>query len=95
MGYMPRKSSQVQKLLESLLSLPKELKQTAIFFESPYRVIKTLEIMKTVLQEREIVIARELTKVYEEIRRGDAATLLTYFSKREPKGEFVILFHTE
>ena len=86
-GYIPRKKSEREKaILEA-----GEGRGTAIFFESPHRLLKTLGVFEGLIPEREIVIARELTKIHEEVRRGTASELLEYFSARGVKGEIVIL----
>ena len=86
-GYTPRKKSEREKaILEA-----GEGRGTAIFFESPHRLLKTLGVFEGLFPEREIVIARELTKIHEEVRRGTASELLEYFSARGVKGEIVIL----
>lgn len=86
-GYMRRKKGEREKaILEA-----GEGRGTAIFFESPHRLIKTLGVFEGLLPEREIVIARELTKIHEEVRRGTASELLEYFGSKGVKGEIVIL----
>ena len=64
---------------------------TIIFYESPYRLIKTLQEIFDVLGDRPAVIARELTKMNEEIIRGTVSDILSYFSNNKPRGEFVIM----
>jgi len=86
-GYMPKKSGK----REGLIKKAGERKETAIFFESPYRLLKTLEAIKKVLGDREVVVARELTKRYEDIQRGQASELLEYFSAKGIKGEITLL----
>lgn len=95
-GYLPKKEGHRKELLESVQSLHGQLKTTIIFFEAPHRIKGTLRELADVLGvEKHIVVARELTKVYEEVQRGSIADIITHFNKIEPKGEFVILFHTE
>lgn len=84
-GYPPEKSSHRNKLFASL---PKDT--TIIFYCAPHKLQQTLDDMKEVLGDIEITIARELTKIHEEIWRGTLSDALTHFSK--PQGEFVILF---
>jgi 16S rRNA (cytidine1402-2'-O)-methyltransferase len=85
LGYPPEKSSHRNKLFTSL---PKNT--TIIFYCAPHKLQQTLEDMKGVLGDIEITIARELTKIHEELWRGTLSNALTHFSK--PQGEFVILF---
>lgn len=85
-GFLPRKG-QKKRLL-----MLKDYPQTLIFYESPYRLVKTLELMGEVLgSDRPAAIARELTKIHHEIRRGSLADLYAHFQSQKPKGEFIIL----
>lgn len=85
-GYVPRKSGERRRFLEEVASNP----YTSILFESPHRLSKTLEAFAALLPEREVVVARELTKLHEEVVRGRATDLLERFSSGV-KGEIVIL----
>ena len=68
------------------------LEETVVLYESPFRLIKTLEELKNVLEEdRQVCVCRELTKLYEETIRGTAAELLVHFSAKTVKGEIVII----
>ena len=88
-NFLPNKSSQRRKLFESL----KEEPRTIIFYETPHRIIKTLEDIKAVLGGVRVVIARELTKIHEEFLRGSAEELLARFENKPPKGEMVVMFN--
>lgn len=83
LGYPPEKESHQQKMLAQL---PKNL--TVIFYVSPHKLLRFLKLLKS---DQEIVVCRELTKVYEEVWRGKVADAMMKFSR--PKGEFVILWH--
>jgi 16S rRNA (cytidine1402-2'-O)-methyltransferase len=61
-------------------------------FESPFRLVKTLEELKQVFGDREVVVVRELTKIHEEVKRGKISELITHFQKIKPKGEIIVLF---
>lgn len=87
LGFLPVKSAGRQKKLAEL----KNETRTVIFYESPHRFLKTLEDIRDVLHDWDIVAAREITKKFEEVRRGKAAELLAHFEKHGPKGEFVLL----
>jgi 16S rRNA (cytidine1402-2'-O)-methyltransferase len=65
----------------------------AIYFESPYRLIKNLELLKTLSEEKNIILGRELTKIFEQIVRGNTSEVLEYFEKNKDKikGEFVVI----
>lgn len=87
LGFVPVKKGR-QTLFQSI----KEEDKTVILYESPHRLLKTLEQMRTILGgERTIVVARELTKIHETFHRGTLAELHAYFKKQSPKGEIVIL----
>jgi 16S rRNA (cytidine1402-2'-O)-methyltransferase len=89
-GYPPKKSGHRKTLFETLIKLP--IKTTIILFEGPHHIIRTLEGMKEVLGDIDIVICRELTKIYEEVRREKISSSIEHFLKKNPKGEFVVLF---
>src|SRR5271156_69089 len=86
-GFLPHKSGQRRNKLESL----KIISGTLIFYESPYRIEKLLGELNEVFPERKVVLARELTKKFEEFLRGKPADLLAVAQKRNLKGEFVVL----
>lgn len=76
LGFLPKKDSQIIRLFTSLKNLTlKEIKPTIVFYESPYRINKTLEIISQIIPDAEIAIAREMTKKFEEIIRGKAQEL--------------------
>ncbi len=86
-GFLPHKSGQRRNKLESL----KGISGTLVFYESPFRIEKLLAELSEILPECEVVLARELTKKFEEFLRGKPAELLTLVQKRPLKGEFVVL----
>jgi 16S rRNA (cytidine1402-2'-O)-methyltransferase len=86
-GFLPHKSGQRRNLLEKLKTIP----GTLVFYESPYRVIKMLEELADIYPDRHVVLARELTKKFEEFLRGNARDLLTQLQTRSIKGEFVVM----
>src|SRR6185295_6835458 len=86
-GFLPHKSGQRRNKLESL----KAIGGTLVFYESPYRIEKILGELNEVYPERDVVLARELTKKFEEYLRGKPAALLELTKKRSLKGEFVVL----
>ena len=86
-GFLPHKSGQRRNKLESL----KAISATLVLYESPYRVEKLLGELAEVFSERQVVLARELTKKFEEYLRGTPAELLALAAKRSLKGEFVVL----
>ncbi|MGA3284531.1 MAG: 16S rRNA (cytidine(1402)-2'-O)-methyltransferase [Verrucomicrobiota bacterium] len=86
-GFLPHKSGQRRNRLESL----KAVSGTLVFYESPYRIEKLLVELGEVFPERQVVLARELTKKFEEFLRGKPAELLAIAKKRSLKGEFVVM----
>jgi 16S rRNA (cytidine1402-2'-O)-methyltransferase len=86
-GFLPHKSGQRRNQLESL----KTISGTLVFYESPYRIEKLLGELNEVFPERDVVLARELTKKFEEFLRGKPAALLEVAKKRSLKGEFVVM----
>ncbi|HSU52574.1 MAG TPA: 16S rRNA (cytidine(1402)-2'-O)-methyltransferase [Candidatus Dormibacteraeota bacterium] len=86
-GFLPHKSGQRRKKLESLKLLP----GTLVLYESPYRIEKLLLELEEVFGARPIVLARELTKRFEEFLRGTPAELLERIRARAVRGEFVVL----
>ena len=71
------------------------MEATIVYFESPHRLLRTLCDVERILGDRPSVVARELTKLYEEYRRGSISELRRYFEKNIPKGEIVILVGKE
>lgn len=91
LGYLPKTVGKTNKILTNLKKILVIQKMTVILFESPHRLLKTLENIKEVFGDLEIVIARELTKIYQEIRRERVLESIAHFQKGA-KGEFTILF---
>jgi 16S rRNA (cytidine1402-2'-O)-methyltransferase len=90
-GFLPPKSGARRNKLASL----KGEKATVIFYESPHRLLKTLKDMQEVWGDPTIVVARELTKKFEEVRKDKTSRLIEHFSLHAPKGEFVLLWHED
>ena len=86
-GFLPVKSGQRERELRAAA----EREETAIFFESPYRLTKTLAACVDIMPDRQLCVARELTKKFEEFRRGTASELLEHYRAHPPKGEIVLL----
>jgi 16S rRNA (cytidine1402-2'-O)-methyltransferase len=86
-GFLPHKSGQRRRQLEALAAFA----GTLILYESPYRITKLLGELHEVFPTRTVVLARELTKRFEEQLRGTPSQLLTRLGERTPKGEFVVL----
>ena len=86
-GFIPRENKERKILLNEI----KDVKESIILYESPYRVVSTLETLLEYLGNRNIAICRELTKLHEEIKRGKIDELIDYFKNTAPKGEFVLV----
>ncbi|MCO4485387.1 16S rRNA (cytidine(1402)-2'-O)-methyltransferase [Streptococcus infantarius] len=86
-GFLPRKSGQQKDFFESKKAYP----ETQIFYESPYRVSDTLENMLAIYGDRQVVLVRELTKLYEEYQRGSISELLKYIAENPLKGECLLI----
>lgn len=84
-GFLSSKKTEKKKEIEDL----KLLKYTIIFYESPYRVIETLKLIKEIMGDRKISISREISKKHEEVFRGTISEVLEEL--KEPRGEFVIV----
>ena len=81
-----------QALLKSLTTILHDIVVTMVIFESPHRLIKTLDNLKNTFGDIDIVICRELTKIHQEIRREKISQSLEHFTKVKPKGELTIVF---
>ena len=86
-GFLPVKSGQRERELGAAAARD----ETTIFFESPYRLTKTLSACAVLMPDRQLCVARELTKKFEEFRRGTARELLNHYEARPPKGEIVLM----
>ena len=86
-GFLPVKSGQRQRELEQALRRD----CTSVYFESPHRLLKSLEILKQSAPNRLICVAREMTKQFEEYRRGPARLVCEHFQQHTPRGEITLL----
>ena len=86
-GFFPNKSGGRERELRAAAAR----EETTIFFESPHRLVKTLSAAVDILPDRQLCVARELTKKFEEFRRGTAAELLAHYEAHPPKGEIVLI----
>ena len=86
-GFLSNKKAKRRKQLASL----KNEKRTIILYESPHRLVKTLGDILDILEDREIAIARELTKMFEEVLRLKVSEAIQHFTKTPPRGEFVLI----
>jgi 16S rRNA (cytidine1402-2'-O)-methyltransferase len=96
MGYPPRKPGHRKVFfdgIKSAITVAEKIHPTVILFEAPHKLKTTLNELKDAFGDISIVLCRELTKMYEEVRREKISSSVEHFSKKEPKGEFVLLFN--
>jgi 16S rRNA (cytidine1402-2'-O)-methyltransferase len=86
-GFLPSRTGARQSRLRELASIP----ATLIFYEAPHRLAATLKDAHSILGERDAVVARELTKLHEEVRRGKLSELSEHYSNKEARGEIVLI----
>lgn len=86
-GFLPVKSGRKAAVLQAAVLA----EHTSIFYESPFRIVKTVQALAAIDPSVPVCVARELTKVYETYHRGSAAELLAEFTAHPPKGEMVVL----
>jgi len=86
-GFLPHKSKKKRDLLKQL----EEVRETLIFYESPHRLSETLKDIFEILGDREMVLTRELTKVYEEVLRGKVNEIKNQIGERKLKGEMTLV----
>jgi 16S rRNA (cytidine1402-2'-O)-methyltransferase len=86
-GFLPNKAGQRERELRAAMGR----QETSIYFESPHRLNKTLQACNNIAPGRQLCVARELTKKFEEFRRGNAGDLLKHYETHPPKGEIVLV----
>ncbi len=91
LGYLPRKASERRRLFSQVRTMP----HTLIFLESPHRLLEALADLQQGLGDRPVAVARELTKLYEEIFRGTLSKAAAHFNEHPPKGEFTLVIGGE
>ncbi len=87
LGYLPRKSGERQRTLQKVQDLP----FTLIFFEAPHRIADSLDDLQKILGDREIAVAGELTKMYEDIYRGSISQAQEHFKQEPARGEYTLV----
>lgn len=86
-GFIPRETKDRKILIEEV----RDVKESIIFYESPHRLLSTLSLLSETLGNRKIAVCRELTKLHEEIIRGDILEVIEHFKEKGIKGEFVLV----
>jgi 16S rRNA (cytidine1402-2'-O)-methyltransferase len=89
LGYLPRKTGERRKMLSAQATTP----YTLIFLEAPHRLLDSLQDLLAVFGDRPIAVARELTKLHEEIFRGALTAAIDHFTQNAPRGEFTLVVH--
>jgi len=87
LGYVPRRQGERRKTFNAV----KQQGVTAVFFESPYRIKKTLSDLKDIFGDKKITVLREMTKKFEEVLEMGAQEIIKVFDKKKPKGELVLI----
>jgi len=87
LGFLPRRAGPRRRLLAKVAPV----EHTLLAFEAPHRLLETLEDVESILGDREMAIARELTKLHEEVWRGQASQASRHFSVQRPRGEFTLV----
>jgi 16S rRNA (cytidine1402-2'-O)-methyltransferase len=87
LGYLPRKTNERRARLAEAVDLP----YTLIFLETPHRLLEALDDLQQILGDRKIAVARELTKLHEEIFRGSLSQARAHFKEHDPRGEFTLV----
>lgn len=90
-GFPPAKASARRRLLEGLRGAG----TTVVFYESPHRIVDFLGEVSAALGDPPVAVGRELTKMHEEVRRGAASEVASYFGLKDPRGEFVVAVRVE
>jgi 16S rRNA (cytidine1402-2'-O)-methyltransferase len=90
LGYLPKKKNDIEKILLKASSYS----CTVGFFESPFRIKKSLEIIREVLGNKQVVLAREMTKKFEEVLEFSVDDAIAYLESRKPRGEYTLLLDT-
>lgn len=92
LGFLPVKKGR-QTLLKTLAKQQSEDRKTIVIFESPHRLLKTLQQLDEYLGDSQISACREMTKIHEETIRGNIKEVYEHFQKNSPRGEFVLVIH--
>lgn len=86
-GFLPRENKERKLIIQDIINY----QETIIFYEAPHRLLDTLSFLFNNLGDRKIAVCRELTKLYEEIYRGNISDSINYFTINKPRGEFVLI----
>lgn len=92
LGYFPEKDGRRKNLFERLPIISSQLPVTFVAFVAPFKLKKTLEGLKEVLGDIEVVLAKELTKIHQSVKKSLVSEHLKQLEKQSPKGEYILLF---
>ena len=92
-GYLPEKEGRRKTQLQNLKQINELIATTFILFVAPHKLIKTLEEIKEELSDPKIVLAKELTKIHQEVKAKQASEFIDEYKKRIPKGEYILLLN--
>lgn len=95
LGYPPRKPGNRMKFFKNVAKSNETMSTTSVIFEAPHKLTKTLTELQEVLGDIDLALARELTKVHEEVVTQKISEHISGFTKKPPKGEYVILFNNK
>ncbi|MFC1627437.1 SAM-dependent methyltransferase, partial [Patescibacteria group bacterium] len=98
LGFLPKKQGKKEKIFEKMKEISQIMPQTFVFYESPFRIKKTLQLLADThsgvgMEDVEVVLGRELTKKFEEIQRGTPVQLIKELGDKKIKGEIVVFLH--
>lgn len=93
LGFLPKKQGHRIKLLNEIKNVNEKLESTIIFYEAPHRILKMLNDLDFVFGDIRITLARELTKIHEEIKYKNISEFVAEFSNKDPRGEYVVLIN--
>jgi 16S rRNA (cytidine1402-2'-O)-methyltransferase len=92
-GFLPKKQGKRRKFVEKIRDIQLIEQITAVVYESPFRLIGLLKLLAELFPQAEVVVARELTKKFEEVLRGKAQDLINLLASKKIKGELVVMWH--
>jgi 16S rRNA (cytidine1402-2'-O)-methyltransferase len=95
LGFLPKKQGKRQKLLKNINKLKKYISPTIIIYASPYRILKELEDIKNEFGSIRIALAKELTKLHEDLKRDKIENIIKNLKQERIKGEFVLVFNLD
>jgi 16S rRNA (cytidine1402-2'-O)-methyltransferase len=90
-GYLPKTTGKAEMILENLAEFTQKLPTSLVFFESPHRILKTLDLLEKHFPSASLAVGRELTKIHEEFRRGSISEIKSDLKSRSAKGEFTLV----